>query len=210
VGNLLVFDVDGTLIDSERSIIRCIDESSRKLGYKVRNVSRYIGVLKLTQILKNNGIKDDDIKVIMESYRECYFNTFEQDSKPTEDSATVLKKLQSGNELGILTLKDLKLTKEIARRFFDGIEFKYVVCGDRPITDKVEGLRLIIEESGKPPEKIFYIGDRAGDVRSAIKSGVNAVWVSFGMGKESELDFKNRFLIARNFQELLKMFSSQT
>lgn len=204
---LLIFDVDGTLIDSEKSIVRCINESSRKFGFELEDISRHIGVDKLTQVLKDNGIKEEEVKKIMKNYRECYLNTFERDTRPAENSLAVLMKLQANNELGILTLKDTDLTVEITRRFFKGVEFKYVVGGDRPILDKKEGLRLIVEESGVDPHKMFYIGDRAGDVKSANQAGVNAVWVSFGLGIRSELNFDYNFQIANKFEDLLEIFS---
>jgi len=75
VGLLLVFDMDGTLIDSEQSIVRCFRESAGKFGYEVGEISKFIGVLKLTQILKRIGVPEKDSHEIMESYVDCYFNT---------------------------------------------------------------------------------------------------------------------------------------
>jgi len=83
------------------------------------------------------------------------FQYFATDTKPIEGSPYVLGKLQEKHELGILTLKNFDLTLEITRRFFPSVDFKYVVCGDRPIENKVEGLKIIIERSGKNPRDIF-------------------------------------------------------
>ncbi len=207
MGFLLVFDMDGTLVDSEQSIVRCFRESAGKFGYEVGEVSKFIGVLKLTQILKRIGVSEKDSPEIMKHYVDCYFNTFANDTRPIENSPDVLGKLQVRHELGILTLKNFNLTREITRRFFPSVDFKYVVCGDRPIENKVEGLKIIIERSGKNPKDIFYIGDRAGDVKSANEVGMGAVWVSFGLGKVSDFDFKADYLTADRFEDLLKLFS---
>ncbi|MDA8055304.1 MAG: HAD hydrolase-like protein [Thermoplasmatales archaeon] len=207
MGFLLIFDMDGTLIDSEHSIIRCFRESAGKLGYVIKDASRYIGVLKLTQILRKHGVPERDLPEIMKLYVDCYLRTFTQDTKPIENSPSILKKLQENNELGILTLKNLNLTLEIAKHFFPGVNFKYIVCGDRPIENKTEGLKLLVEQSGKDPRQIFYIGDRPGDVKSADEAGIRAVWVSFGLGKISDFDFKSDFRIADSYDDLLEMFS---
>ncbi len=207
---LLVFDMDGTLIDSEQSIVRCFKESAGKFGYDVGDVSKYIGVLKLTQILGRIGVSPKDQSEIMKSYVDCYLSTFTKDTKPIGNSPIILKKLQEKNELGILTLKNLRLTLEITKRFFPGIDFRYVVCGDSPIENKAEGLRLILEQSRMDPDKIFYIGDRASDVKSADEVGMRSVWVSFGLGKASDFDFKSRYLTANTYDDLLKIFNSQT
>ena len=209
MGLLLVFDMDGTLIDSEQSIVRCFRESAGKFGYDVSDVPKYIGVLKLTQILKRHGVSDVDLPAIMKGYVDCYLNTFALDTKPMGNSPSVLKELQKRNELGILTLKNFGLTVEIAKRFFPGIEFKYIVGGDLPIENKVEGLKYIIDQSGKDPKQIYYIGDRASDVKSAHEVGMRAVWVSFGLGKLSDFDFESDHKVADSFDDLLDLFSSR-
>ncbi|MCL4333300.1 MAG: HAD family hydrolase [Candidatus Thermoplasmatota archaeon] len=207
---LLVFDMDGTLIDSERSITRCLEESAGKLGYGLSDVSRYIGVLKLTQILVRSGVKEADLPLIMRQYVDCYLNTFELDTKPIVNSPTVLRELQKDNDLGILTLKNKGLTEEIVKRFFPGVHFKYIVGGDLPIENKVEGLKYILAESGRKPDQVYYIGDRASDVRSAMDAGTMAVWVSFGLGKKSDFDFEGDYEVANSFDDLLDLFSSRT
>ncbi len=210
MGLLLIFDMDGTLIDSEQSIVRCFRESAGRLGYNIENASKYIGVLKLTQILSNNGVPDKDLPEIMRLYVQCYLNTFMEDTRPIQNSQTVLEKLQEYHQLGILTLKNLNLTQEIAKQFFPRVKFKYVVCGDRPIENKVEGLKIIIGESGMDPGNIYYIGDRASDVKSADDAGIKSVWVSFGLGKKSDFDFRSHYRTANSYDELLEMFTSRT
>ncbi|MEM0133812.1 MAG: HAD hydrolase-like protein [Thermoplasmatales archaeon] len=210
MGLLLIFDMDGTLIDSEQSIVRCFRESAGKLGYNIKDASKYIGVLKLTQILSKHGVPDSDLPKIMKLYVDCYLNTFQQDTKPIKDSNFALEKLQDRYELGILTLKNLNLTLEIIKRFFPRINFRYIVCGDRPIENKSEGLKIIIQESGVDPKNIFYIGDRASDVKSADQAGIRSVWVSFGLGRKSDFNFKSDFKIANSYDELLEIFSSKT
>ncbi len=210
MGFLLVFDMDGTLIDSEQSILRCLRESAGKFGYNISNISKYIGVLKLTQILERHGVPEADLSAIMKNYVDCYLSTFALDTKPIDDSPSVLKELQKRNDLGILTLKNVGLTVEIAKRFFPGIQFKYIIGGDLPIENKAEGLRYIVNKSGKELDKVYYIGDRASDVKSALEVGIKAVWVSFGLGKDSDFDFKSGYKVANSFSDLLEIFSSLT
>jgi len=44
-------------------------------------------------------------------------------------------------------------------------------------------------------------------VKSANEAGMKAVWVSFGLGKASDFDFKADYLTAERFVDLLKLFS---
>lgn len=210
MGYLLIFDVDGTLIDSEKTIMRCLIESSKKLGYSISDVRDNIGVIKLAGILEKNGVKENDITIIMNDYNQCYINTFEKDTEPMKDASKVLEKLQIDNDLGILTLKSLKPTTELLKRFFGGVRFRYIVCSDRPVKDKTDGIRIIIEEAGVDKESAYYIGDRASDMQSAKDAGIKSVCVNFGLGEERDLETDGQHLVARSFDEILKIFSSQT
>ncbi len=207
---LLVFDVDGTLVDSERTIVRCLKEASEMFGYHIPDVRGNIGILKLGDILKRNGVPEKLVTMMIASYNECYMSSFQRDTFPIEDSAAVLEELQRNNELGILTLKSLNPTKKLLERFFGNVKFSHIVCGDTPIADKMEGLRLIMEHSGRKGEEIYYIGDRASDARSAEEVGIKWVWVSFGMGKIGDMKGKMDGQTAGSFRDILKIFNSRT
>ncbi|MEM0129959.1 MAG: HAD family hydrolase [Thermoplasmatales archaeon] len=204
--NLIVFDVDGTIVDSVKSIMRCLTQASWKFGYRIEDITEFVGVLKLSQALVKRGVRKEDVEGILDEYRRCYMDTFTVDTKPVNGARDTMLKLQVANDLGILTLKDIKLTEELIKTFFSGVNFKYTVCGDRPIQDKTDGLRLISEESGMEKNRIYYVGDRAEDVRSAIEAGVNAVWASYGLGKKCDLAADWKFLEIKEIKDLLSIF----
>ncbi|MEM3941046.1 MAG: HAD family hydrolase [Thermoplasmatales archaeon] len=204
--NLIVFDVDGTIVDSVKSITRCLTEASLKFGYRIEDITEFVGVLKLSQALIKRGVRKEDVEGILDEYRRCYMDTFTIDTKPVNGARDTMLKLQLTNDLGILTLKDMKLTEKLIKTFFSSVNFKYMVCGDRPIQDKAHGLRLISEESGIEKNRIYYVGDRAEDVRSAIEAGVNAIWVSYGLGKRRDLSTNWKFLEIKEIKDLLGIF----
>ncbi|MEL9915101.1 MAG: HAD family hydrolase [Thermoplasmatales archaeon] len=204
--NLIVFDVDGTIVDSVKSITRCLTEASLKFGYRIEDITEFVGVLKLSQALIKRGVRKEDVEGILDEYRRCYMDTFTIDTKPVNGARDTMLKLQLTNDLGILTLKDMKLTEKLIKTFFSSVNFKYMVCGDRPIQDKAHGLRLISEESGIEKNRIYYVGDRAEDVRSAIEAGVNAIWVSYGLGKRRDLSTNWKFLEIKEIKDLLSIF----
>ncbi|MEM3313768.1 MAG: HAD family hydrolase [Thermoplasmatales archaeon] len=204
--NLIVFDVDGTIVDSVKSITRCLTEASLKFGYRIEDITEFVGVLKLSQALIKRGVRKEDVEGILDEYRRCYMDTFTIDTRPVNGARDTMLKLQLTNDLGILTLKDMKLTEKLIKTFFSSVNFKYMVCGDRPIQDKAHGLRLISEESGIEKNRIYYVGDRAEDVRSAIEAGVNAIWVSYGLGKRRDLPTNWKFLEIKEIKDLLSIF----
>ncbi|MEM1995695.1 MAG: HAD hydrolase-like protein, partial [Thermoplasmatales archaeon] len=184
----------------------CLTEASLKFGYRIEDITEFVGVLKLSQALIKRGVRKEDVEGILDEYRRCYMDTFTIDTRPVNGARDTMLKLQLTNDLGILTLKDMKLTEKLIKTFFSSVNFKYMVCGDRPIQDKAHGLRLISEESGIEKNKIYYVGDRAEDVRSAIEAGVNAIWVSYGLGKRRDLSTNWKFLEIKEIKDLLGIF----
>ncbi len=178
----IVFDVDGTLLNSDASIVRCMKESSRKYGYEVTHIRENIGVKKLEDILRLNGVDENLIPAIIDDYKRCYEETFHIDTTTVDGSYEVLKKLQV-NPLGIVTFKYYRLTKMLLDKFFPEINFNYIFCGDFPfkMTDKAEALRIIVENAGNP-EIVYYVGDRREDMEAAKRAGVKGIWASFGLG----------------------------
>ena len=197
----IIFDVDGTLLNSDASIVRCLKESSRKYGYEISYIRENIGVKKLEDILRLNKIDEKMIPLIIDDYKRCYEETFHIDTTPVDGSYEVLKDLHE-NSLGIVTFKYYKLTKILLDRFFPGINFNHIYCGDFPfkMTDKSEALSIIAENSGNP-EIVYYVGDRKEDMDAAARAGVKRIWASFGLGSLDEgitYDYK-----INNFRELL-------
>lgn len=201
-----IFDVDGTLLDSDRTIVRCLTNSAKEFGYKIKEVKDNIGVKKLEEILEINGVNKSDIKKIIETYKMCYESTFKIDTTPVEGSYEVLSKLKEYNKLGIITFKYYNLTKMLLNEFFKGIEFDYIFCGDFPfpLREKSDALNIILKEAGDP-QSIFYIGDRKSDMESAFKVGVKSVWASYGLGSHDG-EFRYDYKID-SFQELLRIES---
>ena len=199
---LLVFDMDGTLIDSDKSIIRCLKQVGSDFGYDVKYVSENIGVKKLEEILAMNSIPEGTINEILEKYRECYLNQFKLDTVPMEGAYKTLKELNRGNVLGILTFKNSFLTRQILNHFFEGITFQFIVGGNDNISSKAEGLKRIISESGIPFSQSYYIGDRSTDMKAAMECGINGIWIKFGLGEKDEFNFPFKYRTAHSFEEI--------
>ncbi len=182
MGKLIIFDMDGTLIDSDKTIMRCMENASFHFGYSLHSIKNNIGILKLDDILKINGVPEKDIGDILALYRKCYLETFYLDTKPMEKSLETLEYLQNNNKLGILTLKYKDLTERLLEFFFRNVKFEFIVGGDSGIKNKTEGLRKIIDLSGYNNSQIFYVGDRGSDMKSAMEAGIKGIWVSYGLG----------------------------
>lgn len=208
MGKLIIFDMDGTLIDSDRTIVRCMLDAASHFGFTLNTVRENIGVLKLDDILRINGVPESMIRDILHYYVECYKNSFHVDTRPMEGSLETLLKLQEKNTLGVLTLKYESLTKKLLEHFFNGVRFSYIIGGDSGITDKIQGLNLIKQSSGMDASRIYYVGDRGSDMLAAMKTEINGIWAAFGLGTKDRFPDGFNYQKISSFPDLIELFST--
>lgn len=205
MGKLIIFDMDGTLIDSDKTIIRCMEEASSYFGYRILSIRENIGVLKLDDILALNGIPEKNINEILTIYKKCYSETFNLDTKPMNKSVETLEYLQNKNRLGVLTLKYEDLTRKLLEYFFRNVKFEFLVGGDSGIKNKTEGLKRIVDISGEDRSQIYYVGDRGSDMKAAMEAGINGILVSFGLGSNDSFPQDYGFYKIDSFDKIIDL-----
>ena len=205
MGKLIIFDMDGTLIDSDKTIIRCMEEASSNFGYRIHSIRENIGILKLDDILALNDIPEKNINEILMFYKKCYSETFYLDTKPMNKSVETLEYLQNKNRLAVLTLKYEDLTRKLLEYFFRNVKFEFLVGGDSGIKNKTEGLKRIVDISGEDRSQIYYVGDRGSDMKAAMEAGINGIWVSFGLGLNDSFPQDYRFYKIDSFDKIIDL-----
>jgi len=205
MGKLIIFDMDGTLIDSDKTIIRCMEEASSNFGYRIHSIRENIGILKLDDILALNDIPEKNINEILMFYKKCYSETFYLDTKPMNKSVETLEYLQNKNRLAVLTLKYEDLTRKLLEYFFRNVKFEFLVGGDSGIKNKTEGLKRIVGISGEDRSQIYYVGDRGSDMKAAMEAGINGIWVSFGLGLNDSFPQDYRFYKIDSFDKIIDL-----
>lgn len=197
---LLVFDWDGTLMDSVEHIVASLAAAARDINAPTRHHSelRDIIGLGLREALDRlyPQMDDDEITHLCERYRYHFV-----------EASTVQSSLFSGAEqmLGELQNKGLKLAVATGKarvglqRVFDdtgyGDYFSSSRCADESGSKpKPHMLHELMQELSVPAEKTLMIGDTAYDMEMAHNAGTASLAVSYGvhdcerMGRYSPLD----------------------
>lgn len=191
--NLLI-DLDGTLTDSKRGIVACIQHALRALGREVPDEStliKYVGP-PLKTGFRELLCTDDDAYAerAIEAYRERFVDVgmFENDVYPNIPEA--LQSLRArGARLFLATSKVRVYAERILDHFglaghFDGI---YGGEFDGRLTDKAELIAHILSRTSSDPLRTTMIGDRYHDALGAKANGVDIVGVLWGYGTRAEL-----------------------
>lgn len=191
---LLIFDLDGTLLDTLTDLQNSVNFAISKFGFPLKtreDVRKAIGngVAKLIarSIPENeaNPHYFECLDIFKKHYAEHYFeNTF-----PYDGMVEVINKLkQMGYKTAVATNKIDRLGKELIEVHFPG-GFDYVL-GDidgvpkKPAPDMINN---ILKHFGLNKENAMYIGDTNVDEETALNSELDYVLVTYGYRTEEEI-----------------------
>jgi len=189
---LLVFDWDGTLIDSARTIVACIQAACRELGLTVPDqalASHVIGLgLKDALSYAIPGLPADDYSRVVEAYRR-HFLARDPGIPLFPGAQAMLAGLKArGHILAIATGK----SRAGLERALDNTGLRPLFaasrcadeCASKPAPDMLSEL---MEELGANAVDTLMIGDTVHDLQMAAHAAVQAVAVSHGAHPRGDL-----------------------
>ena len=194
---LLIFDLDGTIIDTLDDLKNAVNYALLQGNYPERTreqVRKDIGngVAKLVARSIPNHEDNPDYRNTLKVFREYYSNHYADYTKPYPNVLETLINLKS--EGYILAVATNKLT-DIARvlieklypKTFDFIQGDEVGMDRKPAPMMVE---TICKRFGVDKVDAFYIGDTNVDMETAVNSKVDYVLVTYGYRTKEELDIQ--------------------
>ncbi len=191
----VLFDLDGTLINSLHDLAESANEALKKHGFKTHPTDSYKkfvgnGVRNLIKNAAPDGIEDSVIDKILEDYRIIYDKNYANKTRAYNGIHEMLDRLQKARiKMGVCSNKPHKPTNEIVEKLL-GSEYFDVIFGEREgIPRKPDPASLIeaAERLGVPPSQTIYVGDSGGDMESANRAGMLAAGVLWGFRGQEEL-----------------------
>ena len=197
----IVFDLDGTLIDSAKGIHRCVTEVLAKRGYRSFNekfLSKSIGVHPIDAIFQRT-VKKREVEACVKEFKQRYARTLTQDVILLDGAKETLDALvEDGYKIGVYTLKMKNHALKVLNHF--SIKVDGILAGDEIGADKSSGrgLRELLRRLSSRPARSVIVGDQWSDISAGKKAGMKTVAVLSGMGTFEELNrFEPDYLIGR-------------
>jgi HAD superfamily hydrolase (TIGR01549 family) len=206
----VIFDWDGTLIDSNKAIYKTYSECLKRLKLPKLSLSKFKILYEsdYRRFEVKIGITPDKRKISdriwLEFYDKQKLNLFPGIKK-------ILMKIKNYYLLGLVTGGSLKRIKEDLRRHeLDNI-FDVVITGDDCSKKKPDPEPLIncIKKLGIEPKNCIYVGDMDGDIIAAKKAGMVSVAVSWGCLNGSELKKINPDCVVKSLDELEEIITKK-
>jgi phosphoglycolate phosphatase len=190
--SLIVFDWDGTLIDSASAIVECIQQAARDLGLDVpdrERASHVIG-LGLRDSLRHAvpGLPQERIMEFVASYRR-EFLARENRMQLFPGVLEMLEALRArGHALAVATGKSRQGLERALEASGLRAQFASSRCADETEPKPHPAmLHELMRELDAEPAKALMIGDTSHDLRMAAAAGVDALAVSYGAHAANEL-----------------------
>ena len=189
---LVVFDLDGTLVDSRQDLADSTNAMLESLGAPALELDRVVmmvgeGARVLVQrALQAAGLpaEGDPLDDALDRFRECYRQRLLATTKPYPGITEMLEKVASIATLAMLTNKPLSPSRQLVEAFGWGGYFARVIGGDGEVPRKPDpqGLRQLIALADAGPESTMMVGDSMVDVDTARNAGVAICVVRYGFG----------------------------
>lgn len=205
----ILFDLDGTIINSFLGITKCVQYALKSKGIEVENLKdleEYIGPpLKLT-FQKNYDFSDEETKFLIQKYRERFDVTgvFENELYPDVEQTLVHLK-ERGYSLVLASSKPETACERILEKHGLLSCFDEVVGAtlDGSISTKEQVLQEVFRRIGSNhPKDYVLIGDTIYDVEGANKVGMDCIGVSYGFGKAKDLECAGAVCICKDLKEV--------
>ena len=213
--SLLVFDWDGTLMDSSAKIVNCFAGAARDMNMSCpdpKQVKRYIGLSLVEAFsLLYPKINSAQANQLVDRYRDYWLV---HDNTAMELFSGVRKGLielqNAGYLLAVATGKSRRgLERAMDTTNLDDL-FVYTRCADqsRPKPDPAM-LLDILDYTGLEKREAVMIGDTTFDMQMAGNAGVNGWGVSYGSHDHAELQALSRHPVLENFSQLAGVLLGQ-
>ena len=211
----IIFDLDGTLIDTAPDIMAAHNHVMKKFGYKEKKLSDIKslagkGAWVMMQRSFKQEIADENIKKKMvKEFLDFYSKNIDKESRPIAGIVNFLKWAKSENiSSAVCTNKQERLATDLLKKLKLFNFFEYVAGCDTFEYNKPDPRHLtsVVEIIGGNLKKTIMVGDSEVDSDSAYNANLPFILVDNGYTEKTSKEIKHNFLIKdfNNFDEIIK------
>ena len=191
----MVFDLDGTLIDSRADLANSTNDTLVGYGAKAlpeSQVTSFVGEGARTLVaraLAAAALPESILDEALVRFLEIYSGRLTERTRPYDGVDDVITDaVAAGASLGVITNKPQAPTDRLLHAFGLASQFQWVIGGDTAFPRKPDPASLIwmMNEAGFEPTRTLFVGDSPVDAATARSAGTQFCLAAYGFGQVRE------------------------
>ena len=207
----VIFDLDGTLLDTLDDITDSVNHTLRQFGYPPRTreeIRRFVGngAVKLIERALPYTVEPERFGEVYRAY-DAYYTAHQRDkTKPYPGVCDLLRDLRArGLCTAVLSNKQDNAVRPLCAHYFPGLLDAATGPADgrrtKPAPDGIEYLEQLL---GVTARQTVYVGDSQADVQTGLNAGVRTVAALWGFRSRADLAAAGARYFAKNAADILK------
>jgi phosphoglycolate phosphatase len=204
--NLLIFDYDGTIVDSGKCVLDAFNETAPKYNIKKLKSLKDLGKLYRRNVFESIhllGVPRKELRRFFLDWRIPYLKNYKR-IKAFSGMKNIVNNLAKNNVLIIVTSNSSDSIKKSMKKL--GIKIREVVGGEKEMSKVVKITKL---KKRYPKLEAYYIGDTGGDAKEAKRAGIKSIAVSWGYNSKRHLIKAKPDFIVDKPRDLLRIFQDE-
>jgi phosphoglycolate phosphatase len=210
----VLWDLDGTLVDSQTDIFDCLCRSVGTAGLSVEKIRGQLRIGPPVDVLVRQAFPEIDgplLATVVAGFREGYDHSDFPNTVPYPGVDGLLRSLVAQNQFVITNKPRLPSTRMFRKLGWDSL-FTDLYTPDRISTarrlTKPELFAQVIRDYSLDARECLSIGDTVSDIQAAHAAGVRAVGVAWGYNASDELVKARAEAVVNSTEELLALLTS--
>ncbi|MDR3584468.1 MAG: HAD family hydrolase [Desulfosporosinus sp.] len=211
----IIFDLDGTLVNSLEDIADSMNNVLQKYGFPSHELQAYKhfignGIKNLVREALPKASKEEEQIRCFDLMMEDYRNNCTNKTQLYDGIAELLNELTTRKmKLAVLSNKVDDLTKKVVMSLLPNWNFEVVIGVSSEIPRKPDplGAMLISKQLGISAENLIYVGDTGVDMQAANSAGAFAVGALWGFRAKEELTSNGAKYLLNHPLDLIQMLS---
>jgi phosphoglycolate phosphatase len=185
---VLIFDLDGTLIDSGVDLALSVNATLKEMGHASQThdqIFSYVGqgAPRLIEQALGTGATRDECEQAL-AFFLSYYRQHMLDNTVTYPGVREGLAALDGMPMAVLTNKPVRFSRQILEGLGLAAYFRYIYGGNSFETKKPDpaGMGVLLRDFGASPKQAMLVGDSEVDVQTARNAGTWCCCVTYGLG----------------------------
>lgn len=192
---LVVFDLDGTLIDSRADLANSTNDTLVSYGARPlpeAQVTSFVGEgarMLVARAIAAAALPESILDEALARFLEIYSGRLTERTRPYDGVDDVISRaVAAGASLGVITNKPQAPTDRLMHAFGLAPHFHWVIGGDTAFPRKPDPASLIwmMNDAGFEPARTLFVGDSPIDADTARRAGTHFCLAEYGFGQARE------------------------